>query len=80
MASDGLLCSADGRGRAYGPAASDSGSLEVDACPPETTAVQPAVRSEAASQPSRCDIARAHVVIARTWPVVSAARHRIDQG
>jgi hypothetical protein len=42
--------------------------------------VQPAVRSGVASQPNRFDIVRAQVVIARTWSVVSLARHRIDQG
>ena len=45
-----------------------------------TLCVQPAVRSGVASQPSRADIARAQLMMARTWSVVSFARHRIDQG
>jgi hypothetical protein len=43
-------------------------------------AVQCAAWSAVASQPSRCDIARAQLTTARTWPEVSAARHSTDHG
>jgi putative transposase len=43
-------------------------------------AVQCAAWLAVASQPSRCDIARAQLTTACTWPEVSAARHSTDHG
>jgi ABC-type transporter Mla MlaB component len=61
-------------------AANTAGHGHVRAGAGKRLAVQCAAWPVVASQPSRCDIARAQLTTARTWPEASVARHSTDHG